>query len=143
MNIDWLSFSPAAALAGGALIGLAAALFVLLLGRVAGISGIIGALFKPQRGDAAWRLAFVAGLIASPLAYSGLTQLPAIEIQASWGMTLLAGLLVGLGTRYGAGCTSGHGVCGLARLSPRSLVAVIAFMLAGFITVALLRHVLV
>jgi uncharacterized membrane protein YedE/YeeE len=143
MNIDGLSFSPAAALAGGALIGLAAALFVLLLGRVAGISGIIGALFKPQRGDIAWRIAFVAGLIASPLAYALVTQWPTIEIQASWGVTLVAGLLVGLGTRYGAGCTSGHGVCGLARLSPRSMVAVIAFMLAGFITVALLRHILV
>lgn len=143
MNIDWLSFSPVPALAGGALIGLAAALFVLLLGRVAGISGIIGALFKPQRGDIAWRIAFVAGLIASPLAYALVTQWPTIEIQASWGKTLAAGLLVGLGTRYGAGCTSGHGVCGLARLSPRSLVAVIAFMLAGFITVALLRHLLV
>ncbi|MFN8917576.1 MAG: YeeE/YedE family protein [Burkholderiales bacterium] len=143
MNIDWLSFSPVPALAGGALIGLAAALFVLLLGRVAGISGSIGALFKPQRGDRAWRIAFVAGLVVSPWAYALLTQLPAIEIQASWGTTLLAGVLVGLGTRYGAGCTSGHGVCGLARLSPRSLVAVIAFMLAGFVTVALMRHLMV
>jgi uncharacterized membrane protein YedE/YeeE len=140
MTIDWLSFSPVPALAGGALIGLAAALFVLLLGRVAGISGIIGALLKPRRGDIAWRVAFVAGLVASPLVYRSVTALPAPDIQASWGMIVLAGLLVGLGTRYGAGCTSGHGVCGLARLSPRSLVAVIAFMLAGFVTVAFMRH---
>jgi uncharacterized membrane protein YedE/YeeE len=143
MNIDWLSFSPVPALAGGALIGLAAALFVLLLGRVAGISGIIGALLKPQRGDVAWRIAFVAGLVVSPWVYALATHLPPIEIQASWCLTLLAGMLVGLGTRYGAGCTSGHGVCGLARLSPRSLVAVIAFMLAGFVTVALMRHLIV
>jgi uncharacterized membrane protein YedE/YeeE len=140
MKIDWLSFTPMSALAGGALIGLAAALFVLLLGRVAGISGITGGLFKPRQGDVVWRLAFVVGLVASPWAYRLITELPVADIQASWPAVLLAGLLVGLGTRYGAGCTSGHGVCGLARLSPRSLVALIAFMLAGFVTVALIRH---
>lgn len=142
MTIDWPSFTPWSALAGGVWIGLAAGLLVLLLGRVAGISGIVSLLWRPQRGDVSWRVAFIAGLAAAPWVYGLWTPPPAVQVMASWPLTLLAGLLVGLGTRYGAGCTSGHGVCGLARLSLRSLVAVLAFMGAGFVTVALIRHVM-
>ncbi len=139
MTIDWVHFSPGTALAGGLLIGLAASAFVLLNGRIAGISGILGGLLRPARGDIAWRLAFLGGMVLAPLAWALLAPLPAVRIDAGDGTLVLAGLLVGLGTRYGAGCTSGHGVCGLSRLSPRSLVATAAFMLAGFVTVYLVR----
>ena len=142
MTLDWPHFTPWSALAGGALIGLAAALLVLLNGRIAGISGVLGGLLRPARGDTAWRAAFVLGLVAAPLAYGLLAPLPLPQIQAGDGALVLAGLLVGVGTRYGAGCTSGHGVCGLARLSPRSLVATLCFMGAGFATVFVLRHLL-
>jgi uncharacterized membrane protein YedE/YeeE len=142
MSIAWNTFTPWSALAGGALIGLAAALFVLFNGRVAGISGIVGGLLRPARGDVLWRLLFVAGLLASPWVYRLLAPWPAIDIAAGDAALVVAGLLVGVGTRYAAGCTSGHGVCGLSQLSPRSLVATVAFMGAGFATVALLRHVL-
>lgn len=142
MTIDWNAFRPEAAAAGGVLIGLAAALFVLLNGRIAGISGILGGLFSPQRGDIAWRVAFLGGMLAAPLVYSLSTALPQAHIEASDGALVLAGLLVGIGTRYGAGCTSGHGVCGISRLSPRSLAATAAFMAAGFATVFVIRHVL-
>lgn len=140
MAIDWVHFSPWTALSGGLLIGLAAAAFVLLNGRIAGISGILGGLLRPARGDVAWRLAFLAGLVLAPLAYALFAPLPATRIDAGDGTLILAGLLVGLGTRYGAGCTSGHGVCGLSRLSPRSLAATAAFMLAGFLTVFVVRQ---
>ncbi|MFT3814689.1 MAG: YeeE/YedE family protein [Acidovorax sp.] len=140
MTIDWTHFTPLSALAGGALIGLAAALLVLLNGRIAGISGVLGGLLRPQRGDVAWRAAFVLGLVAAPLAWALCAAVPAPRIDAGYGTLALAGLLVGLGTRYGAGCTSGHGVCGLSRLSPRSLAATLIFMGAGFATVAVLRH---
>ena len=142
MTLDWNHFTPLAALVGGALIGLAAALFVLLNGRIAGISGVLGGLLVPTRGDVAWRLAFVLGLVGAPLVYRLFAVLPTPQIDAGYGTLLLAGLLVGIGTRYGAGCTSGHGVCGLSRLSPRSLVATAAFMVAGFVTVFVVRHVL-
>ncbi|MEO5734844.1 MAG: YeeE/YedE family protein [Rubrivivax sp.] len=140
MTIAWTEFTPWSALAGGALIGAAAAMFVLLNGRVAGISGVIGGLFKPVAGDVAWRAAFVIGLIGSPLVYALFAALPVLQIDASFGALVAAGLLVGVGTRYGSGCTSGHGVCGLARLSPRSVVATAAFMSAGFATVFVTRH---
>ena len=140
MNFDWSSFTPWSALAGGLIIGTAAAAFVLLNGRIAGISGIVGGLLRPVRGDIGWRLAFVAGLAGAPLAYSLAAPLPAVTVAADDLTLAAAGLLVGLGTRYGAGCTSGHGVCGLARLSPRSMVATAAFMLAGFATVFVTRH---
>lgn len=140
MTIDWNAFTPWAALIGGMLIGLAAAMFALLNGRVAGISGVIGGLFKPLRGDVGWRVAFIGGLIVAPLAYGLFAALPPVQIDAGYGALIAAGLLVGVGTRYGAGCTSGHGVCGLSRLSPRSLVATLAFMGAGFVTVFVLRH---
>ena len=140
MHIDWLHFTPWAALVGGLLIGLAAALFVLLNGRIAGISGIVGGLLRPQRGDIVWRLAFLGGLLGAPLIYVLLAPLPEVRIEAGSLQIIVAGLLVGIGTRYGAGCTSGHGVCGLSRLSPRSLVATLVFMVAGFATVFFVRH---
>lgn len=140
MSIDWNSFTPLAALAGGVLIGIAAGMLALLNGRIAGISGILGGLLRPARGDIAWRLAFVLGLVGAPLAHALFAALPAPRIDAGYGALILAGLLVGAGTRYGAGCTSGHGVCGLSRLSPRSLVATAAFMGAGFATVFVARH---
>ena len=142
MSIDWNHFTPIAALAGGALIGLAGAMLVLLNGRVAGISGVIGGLFRPMKADVAWRLAFVAGLLAAPLAYGLIAPLPLPQIDAGTGTLVLAGLLVGIGTRYGAGCTSGHGGCGISRMSPRSLAAPAAFMAAGFVTVFVIRHLL-
>jgi len=142
MLIDWNAFSPWHALMGGALVGTAAALFVLLNGRIAGISGVLGGLLRPVKGDVAWRAAFVIGLIVAPLIYLLFGSPPKPRIDADFGALVLAGLLVGVGTRYGAGCTSGHGVCGLSRLSPRSLVATVAFMAAGFVTVFAIRHLL-
>jgi uncharacterized membrane protein YedE/YeeE len=140
LTIDWNAFHPEAAAAGGVLIGLAAAIFVLLNGRIAGISGVLGGLLKPARGDLAWRVAFLAGMLAAPLVYALSADLPQPRIEANEGTLVLAGLLVGIGTRYGSGCTSGHGVCGISRLSPRSLAATAAFMLAGFATVFIVRH---
>ena len=141
MMIDWNNFTPLAALAGGLLIGLATASLVLLNGRIAGISGIVGGLLRPRSGDAGWRLAFLLGLVAAPLAYRLVTGgMPEIHIDAGPALLIVAGLLVGIGTRYGSGCTSGHGVCGLSRLSPRSLVATLVFMAAGFATVFIARH---
>ncbi len=140
MTIDWASFTPWSALAGGVLIGLAAAVFVLVNGRIAGISGILGGLLRPQSGDLSWRVAFVAGMIAAPLLWAAMTTLPEILIEASVPMLVAAGLLVGVSTRYAGGCTSGHGVCGISRLSPRSLLATVSFMATGFITVYIVRH---
>ena len=143
MQIDWSNFTPWAALAGGMLIGLSAAVFVLFNGRIAGISGILGGLLEWPKGDVAWRLAFLAGLIGAPLVYGAVLTLPEVRIDADFPTLIIAGLLVGVGTRYGSGCTSGHGVCGLSRMSPRSLVATVAFMLAGFATVFVVRHLIV
>jgi hypothetical protein len=140
--IDWAHFTPWTSLAGGVLIGTAAAMLLLLNGKVAGISGILGGLLRPRGGDIGWRVAFIAGLVAAPLLYQLATPLPAVQIDAGTGLLIAAGLLVGVGTRYGSGCTSGHGVCGLSRLSPRSLVATAAFMAAGFATVFIVRHLL-
>ncbi len=140
MSIDWNAFTPWPALAGGVLIGVATAMFALLNGRIAGISGVIGGLLKPVQGDVAWRAAFVLGLIGAPLLYLLFSSPPTSQIDAGYGGLVIAGLLVGIGTRYGSGCTSGHGVCGLSRLSTRSLVATAAFMGAGFVTVYVMRH---
>lgn len=142
MSIDWNAFTPWSSLIGGMLIGLAAALFVLLNGRIAGISGVLGGLLSPVRGDVLWRLAFVGGIIAAPLTYSIFQTLPQVQIDADYAALIAAGLLVGVGTRYGSGCTSGHGVCGLSRLSLRSLAATAIFMGAGFVTVYVVRHLL-
>ncbi len=140
MTIEWAGFTPWPALAGGALIGLAAALFVLLNGRIAGISGLLGGLLERHTEGRAEKALFVLGLVLAPLAWGLFAQLPEPDFQVGWLGTLVAGLLVGIGTRYGSGCTSGHGVCGLSRLSPRSLAATLAFMAAGFATVFALRH---
>ena len=142
MSLDWTHFTPWTALAGGILLGIASAAFILLNGRVLGISGIVGGLLAPRRADIGWRLSFLLGLLLAPTALTllapGLIRAPRIDAGA---LTLIAaGLLVGFGTRYGSGCTSGHGVCGLSRLSPRSLVATLAFMAAGFATVFVIRH---
>ncbi len=145
MTIDWSHFTPWASLSGGILLGLASALFILLNGRILGISGTLGGLIPPKRHDTIWRLAFLAGLFSSPWIYKALapaSQLTAPRIDAGVLLLIVAGLLVGLGTRYGSGCTSGHGVCGLARLSPRSLIATLSFMAAGFAVVFIARHLL-
>ncbi|MCW5631213.1 MAG: YeeE/YedE family protein [Rhodoferax sp.] len=141
MTIAWTHFTPWASLAGGIVIGLASAVFILLGGRVLGISGILGGLLARRPGDVGWRLSFLLGLLAAPLAYAVFAQPVVPRIDAGWAILIVAGLLVGAGTRYGSGCTSGHGVCGLSQLSPRSLVATLSFMGAGFATVYLVRHV--
>ena len=140
MTIDWANFTPWSSFAGGLLIGVATALFLLFNGRIAGISGIVGGLLRPARGDISWRLVFILGLVISPVVYVFAQPLPEIQIEASSTMLVAAGLLVGLGTRYGSGCTSGHGISGLSRRSPRSIVATAAFMGAGFATVYIVRH---
>jgi hypothetical protein len=142
MHIDWLHFTPWASLAGGILIGLATALLLLANGRIAGISGILGGLLRPARGDVAWRVAFIAGLFLAPIVWLTMRAMPPAQIDHSPALLAAGGLLVGIGTRFGSGCTSGHGVCGIARLSPRSLLATACFMIAGFVTVFVVRHVL-
>lgn len=139
--IDWSNFTPWSALAGGALIGLSAGLFAVLDGRIAGISGLLGSLFKRSAWGGEGPL-FLLGLLVAPLLWAVLRPLPEIRFEAGWTTLLLAGLLVGVGSRFGSGCTSGHGVCGLSRLSGRSLVATLCFMATGFITVFVLRHLL-
>ncbi|RQH03589.1 YeeE/YedE family protein [Paraburkholderia dinghuensis] len=141
MSIDWNAFTPLLSLAGGVLIGIAAAMLVIFNGRIAGISGVLGGLLRPVKGDVAWRVAFLGGLVVAPALFTlfrGLTG----RIDAGLDALVVAGLLVGAGTRYAAGCTSGHGVCGLSRLSPRSLAATLLFMGAGIATVFVVRHVL-
>jgi len=142
MTIDWNAFTPFSALGGGLLIGLSAALFILLNGRIAGISGILGGLLTPKPGDTLWRLAFIGGLLIAPILWALVAVLPPIQIEAGYPLLIVAGLVVGISTRYGAGCTSGHGVCGISRLSPRSIAATLAFMASGFVTVFVARHLL-
>lgn len=142
MTLDWTAFTPFSAAIGGALIGLGAAMLLLLTGRVAGVSGILGGLLGLDRQDMPWRAAFLAGLLVTPLLVTWASGPPAIVIEAAPLTLVAAGFLVGIGTRYGAGCTSGHGICGLSRLSPRSIVATLCFMAAGFVTVLVVRHVL-
>lgn len=141
MQIDWLSFTPIPALLGGMILGSAAALYVFLHGRILGISGIVSGLIHPQQGDRSWRIVLILGLLTAPLLaalFFGIR--PIVQVDADWIAVVLAGLLVGFGSQYGSGCTSGHGICGLSRLSPRSLVATLSFMGAGFLTVYVLRH---
>ncbi|MFA0813109.1 YeeE/YedE family protein [Microbulbifer epialgicus] len=140
MTIDWAAFTPATAFAGGALIGLASALLMAFNGRIAGISGIVGGILEGPASGIGWRLAFIVGLLIAPMIWQLFSAMPSIEIESSFPTLVAAGLLVGIGTRYGSGCTSGHGVCGLSRLSPRSLIATILFMATGFITVFVVRH---
>lgn len=145
MNIDWAHFTPFASLTGGIILGVASAIFILVNGRILGISGILGGLLPPKLGDTTWRVAFLLGMLAAPTVFHAVVPaqyITAPRIDASGWMVIAAGLLVGIGTRYASGCTSGHGVCGLSRLSPRSLVATLSFMGAGFVMVYVLRHIL-
>ncbi len=133
-------FTPVSALVGGAMIGTSAALFLILIGRIAGISGILGGLLAPKPGETRWRAAFLAGLVLAPLVYGLVASLPPVTVEASFPLLAVAGLLVGFGARLGSGCTSGHGVCGLGRLSPRSMVATVTFMAVAILTVLVTRH---
>ena len=136
------NFTPISAAVGGALIGLSAVLLMALTGRIAGISGIFAGLINPETTDRAWRAAFIGGLIAAPLAAALLGHtVPTPRMPGSYIVVVIGGLLVGFGTRLGSGCTSGHGICGIARLSPRSIVATGVFMMAAIIVVALTHHV--
>ena len=141
MTIDWAHFTPVSAFAGGLLIGLAAAWLILADGRVLGASGVLSGLVPPREGDWGWRAALLAGVVAAPLLGRLLFHTPPPTIEAGAATVVAGGLLVGFGTRLGTGCTSGHGVCGLARLSPRSLAATVAFMASGFLTVFVVRHI--
>ena len=143
MNIDWTHFTPLVSLTGGIILGIGSAIFILVNGRILGISGILGGLLPPKVGDTTWRLAFMLGLFAAPSVFHAVVPaeyITAPRIDATDMMVVVAGLLVGIGTRYASGCTSGHGVCGLSRLSPRSLVATASFMSAGFAMVYVMRH---
>ena len=143
MSIDWTNFTPWLSLTGGIILGLASAIFILVNGRILGISGILGGLMPPKVGDTFWRIAFLLGLFSAPTVFHAVVPtdyITAPRIDATDMMVVAAGLLVGIGTRYASGCTSGHGVCGLSRLSPRSLVATISFMFAGFVMVYVMRH---
>jgi uncharacterized membrane protein YedE/YeeE len=143
MQIDWLTFTPGPALFGGILLGIAAALFALLHGRILGISGIVSGLLSPKVGDITWRLMLVFGILSAPFWAALLFGIHTVTvINADWLVIIIAGLLVGFGASYGSGCTSGHGICGLSRLSPRSLLATCTFMAAGFMMVFVIRHVL-
>ena len=140
MIIDTANFTPGLSLLGGVLAGFASALFILNNGRIAGISGILGGLLKPRKDDIIWRIAFLLGLIAAPTITFMFMTAPEVTIEADTATLIIAGLLVGVGTRYGSGCTSGHGICGLSRLSPRSLIATLTFMAAGMAVVFVMRH---
>jgi uncharacterized membrane protein YedE/YeeE len=137
------NFTPLSAAIGGALIGLSSVLLMLLAGRIAGISGIFGGLLDPGSNDKGWRIAFIAGLILAPLISGWIGYpMPAPKLPPNWIVIVAAGLLVGFGSRQGRGCTSGHGICGIARLSSRSIAATIIFMLTAVATVAITRHLL-
>jgi len=145
MSIDWAHFTPFSSLSGGIILGIASAVFILVNGRILGISGIMGGLLPPKVGDTFWRISFLLGFVAAPTIFQAVipVQYATVpRIDATDWMVVVAGLLVGIGTRYASGCTSGHGVCGLSRLSARSLVATASFMGAGFITVYVMRHVI-
>jgi len=143
MTINWVDFTPIPALLGGLILGIAAVLYVVLHGRILGISGIVSGLLHPQKDDYLWRLALVFGLLTAPFWAMVLFEVALYPvIDASWLGLIVAGLLVGFGSTYGSGCTSGHGICGLSRLSPRSLVATVTFMLSGFLVVYIIRHVI-
>lgn len=142
MLIDWEHFTPWASLFGGLIIGLGTSLLLLVNAKIAGISGILGGMLRLPKGDTAWRMLFLLGMIVAPVAYHLAVEAPQIHIESSWFVTIIAGLLVGIGTRMSSGCTSGHGVCGLSRLSLRSLVATLIFMSFGIITVFVTKHVI-
>jgi uncharacterized protein len=143
MTIDFLNFTPLASLVGGLLIGLAASIFILIHGRIMGVIGILGGILTPLKGDIDWRIAFLVGLISAPLGAAFLGFQFPVQIDGSAFRLMVGGLLVGFGATLGSGCTSGHGVCGIARLSPRSLLATSVFMVTGAITVYVTHHILV
>ena len=140
MRIDWTHFTPWTSLAGGVMLGLAAALLLLLFGRVLGISGIVDGALAARDREFGWRATFLLGLFAAPTALRLFFVPTSPNLDMPWALLATAGLLVGFGARLGSGCTSGHGICGLSRLSSRSLVAVLTFMSAGFVTVFVVRH---
>jgi uncharacterized membrane protein YedE/YeeE len=138
--INWSEFTPVSSLVGGILIGTSASLLILFNGKIAGISGIVGGLMNPQKNDIIWRMAFLFGLVIAPVIYRSIYALPNVTVNARSTTLIIAGLLVGIGARYGSGCTSGHGICGISRLSPRSIAATFAFMSAGAFSVVLIRQ---
>lgn len=143
LTIDWLHFTPGSALTGGLMLGIGASLLLLFSGKIAGISGILANAIKathPFSQDAAWRALFLLGLISAGTIYPLIAALPPASIAANTPTLVMAGLLVGFGSRMGSGCTSGHGICGLSRLSLRSMVATLSFMTAGFVTTYLTLH---
>lgn len=140
MHLDWNQLSPISSSLGGILIGFAAVLLFAGIGRIAGITGIVAGMLKTPTQAQLWRYAFVAGLLISPLIYTVFATLPVAEVEGNWKTLAASGLLVGVGTRLSNGCTSGHGVCGLSRLSLRSLIATLSFMASGFLTVFIVRH---
>jgi uncharacterized protein len=143
MHIDWLAFTPGPSLLGGILLGIATSAYVLLHGRILGVSGIVGGLLRPVKEAWIWRIVLLLGILTSPLWSIFLFDMYPVQIiEANWPMVIVAGLLVGFGAQYASGCTSGHGICGLSRLSPRSLVAIISFMISGFVVAYILRHLL-
>ncbi|QWD15322.1 YeeE/YedE family protein [Polynucleobacter paneuropaeus] len=143
MHIDWLAFTPGPSLLGGVLLGIATSAYVLLHGRILGISGIVGGLLRPVKQAWIWRIVLLLGILTSPLWSIFLFDMYPVQIiEANWPIVIVAGLLVGFGAQYGSGCTSGHGICGLSRLSPRSLVAIVSFMISGFVVAYILRHLL-
>jgi uncharacterized membrane protein YedE/YeeE len=143
MQINWVSFTPVPSFLGGVLLGIAAALYMLLHGRILGISGIVVGLLSPLKGDWGWRLSITLGLLSAPVISALVFNMHEVRVvDTGWIGIIAAGLLVGFGAQYGSGCTSGHGICGLSRLSPRSLMATMLFMLSGFVTTYFVRHVI-
>lgn len=140
IQIDWQVFTPIS-LVGGLILGVATVILLLGIGRIAGISGIASSLLQPKKVEL-WQVLFIIGLIISPLLYQLFATLPTMEVTDSLPLLIAAGLIVGFGTRLGSGCTSGHGICGNARLSPRSMAATVTFMLFGILTVYIGRHLL-
>lgn len=140
MEIDWINFTPLASFLGGIILGLTSALMLILFGRIMGISGIVGTALERPKNDTLWRLVFLVGLISSAVIFAPFVDMPrTVPMETNFWLIVLAGLLVGYGTRLGSGCTSGHGICGISRLSVRSLVATGVFMVAGIITVAIMQ----